>query len=316
MKHYPLTDGGSIPALGLGTWKSKPGEVGPVIREAIRIGYRHFDCAAVYGNEAEIGQAFEAAISEGDVTREELFVTSKLWNDSHRASDVRPALEKTLADLRLEYVDLYLMHWPVVLKPGVAFPRSPSDLLALAKVPLVETWQAMARCKDAGLARHLGVSNFSLKKIDGLADRKIAPIAVNQVEMHPYLAQNELVAHCKARGVHVTAYSPLGSRDRPDGLKKADDPDLLGHPTIAKVAKRHGVSTAQVLIAWAVGRETSVIPKSTHSGRLAENFAAASIRIDEEDASKIAALDAGYRIIDGTFWTPKGSPYTVENLWD
>ncbi len=112
MKHYPLTNGGSIPAVGLGTWKSAPGVVGPVIREAIRIGYRHFDCAAVYGNEAEIGQAFQAAISEGDVTREELFVTSKLWNDSHRQADVRPALEKTLADLRLEYVDLYLMHWP------------------------------------------------------------------------------------------------------------------------------------------------------------------------------------------------------------
>ncbi len=174
----------------------------------------------------------------------------------------------------------------------------------------------MAACKDAGLARHLGVSNFSAKKIDELADRKIAPIAANQVEMHPHLAQNELVAHCKARGVHVTAYSPLGSRDRPEGLKKADDPDLLGHPTIAKVARKHGVSTAQVLIAWAIGRETSVIPKSTHSVRLAENFAAAAIQLDGDDASNIAALDTGHRIIDGTFWTPKGSPYTIENLWD
>lgn len=316
MKHYDLSDGGSIPALGLGTWKSAPGEVGPVIRQAIRIGYRHFDCAAAYANETEIGEAFQAAIAEGDVTRDELFVTSKLWNDAHRDADVRPALEKTLGELQFEYIDLYLMHWPVALKPGAFFPESAADLLSLESVPLLETWRAMEACHAAGLAKHLGVSNFSARKIEALADDAMTPITANQVELHPYLSQDDLVARCNARGVHVTAYSPLGSPDRPDALKKSGEPDLLAHPVIGEVASKHDVSNGQVLLAWAINRGTSVIPKSVNAGRMTQNFEAASIELDADDMAKIAALDAGYRYIDGTFWAPEGSPYTLENLWD
>lgn len=316
MKHFDLPGGGSIPALGLGTWKSAPGEVGQALREAIRIGYRHFDCATVYGNEPEIGEALRAAIDAGDVARDELFVTSKLWNGSHCEADVRPALEKTLADLQLDALDLYLMHWPVALKPGVFFPESPADLLSLSEVPLLETWRAMEACQQAGLARNIGVSNFSAKKIDELADQAQVPIAANQVEMHPYLAQDELVSRCAARGVHVTAYSPLGSPDRPDGLKKAGEPNLLEHPVVSEVAAAKGVSAAQVLLAWAIQRGTSVIPKSVNPERMAQNFAAASLELDDEDMAKMSALDAGYRYIDGSFWAPEGSPYTLENLWD
>lgn len=316
MKHHALPGGGSIPALGLGTWKSEAGEVGPVIREAIRLGYRHFDCAAAYANEAEIGAAFAAAITEGDVTRDALFVTSKLWNDAHHEADVRPALEKTLADLQFDYLDLYLMHWPVALRPGAFFPQSPDDLLSLDEVPLIETWRALEACQQAGLARHIGVSNFSARKIEALADQAEIPIAANQVEMHPYLAQDDLVARCAARGVHVTAYSPLGSPDRPDVLKKSGDPDLLAHPDIGTIAVKHDVSPAQVLLAWAVQRGTSVIPKSVNAERMAQNLAAASLPLDKADMAAIAGLDAGYRYIDGAFWAPEGSPYTLSDLWD
>ncbi len=316
VKHHDLSDGGTIPALGLGTWKSDPGEVAPVIRTAIRLGYRHFDCAAAYANEAEIGEAIRAAIEDGDVTREDLFITSKLWNDAHRESDVRPALEKTLGDLKLDELDLYLMHWPVALKPGVFFPESAADLVSLDEVPLLETWRAMEACKKGGLVRHLGVSNFSAKKVEALADQAEVPVAVNQVELHPYLAQEDLLARCAERGVHVTAYSPLGSPDRPEVLRKADDPDLLTHPVIGEVAARHGVTHAQVLLAWAVCRGTSVIPKSVNKERMAQNLAAASLELDEDDMTQILALDAGHRYIDGSFWAPEGSPYSLASLWD
>lgn len=315
MKHYALAGGGSMPALGLGTWKSDKGEVGPVIREAIRQGYRHFDCAAAYMNEAEIGAALHAAIADGDVTREELFITSKLWNDSHREADVRPALEKTLGDLRLDRLDLYLMHWPVALRPGVFFPESPGDLVGPDELPLIETWRAMEACQQDGLATDIGVSNFSARKIEDLADEAEIPISVNQVELHPYLAQDDLVTRCAARGVHCTAYSPLGSPDRPDGLKKSGEPDLLAHPVIGDIAEQANASSAQVLLAWAVQRGTSVIPKSVNPERMAQNLAAADLALSDGQMQAIADLDDGYRFIDGTFWAQEGSPYTLEDLW-
>ena len=315
MKHYALAGGGRMPALGLGTWKSAKGEVGPVIREAIRQGYRHFDCARAYMNEDEIGESLQAAMRDGEVAREELFITSKLWNDCHREADVRPALEKTLADLRLDRLDLYLMHWPVALRPGVWFPESPSDLLGLDEVPLVETWRAMEDCQRAGLVSDIGVSNFSARRVEELSEDAEIPISVNQVELHPYLAQDDLVTRCAARGVHCTAYSPLGSPDRPAALRKSGDPDLLTHPVIGAVAEEAGASPAQVLLAWALQRGTSVIPKSVNPERMAQNLAAAELMLSDAQMDAVAAIDAGYRYIDGAFWAPEGSPYTLDQLW-
>ena len=208
------------------------------------------------------------------------------------------------------------MHWPVALRQGVFFPESPSDLLSLEEVPLLETWQAMEACQQAGLIKHIGVSNFSARKIEDLAQEAAIPVVVNQVEAHPYLAQRELVERCAARGVHVTAYSPLGSPDRPDILKKDNEPNLLAHPVIGSVAEKHGATNAQILIAWAVQRGTSVIPKSVDPERMSENFAAMDIALDEHDMQALAALDGPYRFIDGRFWAPEGSPYTYETLWD
>lgn len=310
-----LHDGNSIPMLGLGTWKSKPGEVGAAVEHAIRVGYRHIDCASFYGNEAEVGDAIRTCIDEGVVKRDELWVTSKLWNNAHKREDVRPALESTLRDLKLDFLDLYLIHWPVALKPDVKFPRKPEDFFSLEDVPLSETWQAMHDAAAAGLTRSAGVSNFSTAQVDEIHEATgILPV-MNQVELHPFLQQRDLVANMNARDVALTAYSPLGSSDRPKDLKGPQEPALLEHPVVTRVAARHEASPAQVLIAWAIARDTIVIPKSTNAGRIEDNLAAASLSLTEQDLRELAELDRGYRFVDGAFWCMEGSPYSWETFW-
>jgi len=312
MKMLRFKDGDEMPALGLGTWKAGPGEVGDAIRTAVEVGYRHVDCAAIYGNEAEVG----AALADAGVARGELWITSKLWNDSHRPEHVRPALEKTLTDLRLDFLDLYLVHWPVALKNGTLIPESADDFESLDDVPLAETWAAMEDVAEAGLCKHIGVSNFSVKKVGALLDGVRRPPEVNQVELHPYLQQPDLVGFCRERGVHVTGYSPLGSPDRPDELKASDEPVLLDDPVIARIAERRDATPAQVLLAWALERGTAVIPKSVNRTRQAENLEAAELKLHDGDVSEIDALDRGRRYVSGDIWTPEGSPYTLANLWD
>jgi len=312
MKMLRFKDGDEMPALGLGTWKAGPGEVGDAIRTAVEVGYRHVDCAAIYGNEAEVG----AALADAGVARGELWITSKLWNDSHRPEHVRPALEKTLTDLRLDFLDLYLVHWPVALKHGTLIPESADDFESLDDVPLAETWAAMEDVAEAGLCKHIGVSNFSVKKVGALLDGVRRPPEVNQVELHPYLQQPDLVGFCRERGVHVTGYSPLGSPDRPDELKASDEPVLLDDPVIARIAERRDATPAQVLLAWALERGTAVIPKSVNRTRQAENLEAAELKLHDGDVSEIDALDRGRRYVSGDIWTPEGSPYTLANLWD
>lgn len=315
----PVADD-SMPALGLGTWKSEPGAVGAAVREALRLGYRHLDCAAIYGNEQEIGAALAAALeAEGGapaLRRDGLWITSKLWNDAHAAADVRPALLATLRALRLDALDLYLIHWPVVHRRGVRGPQSAADLLPLERVPLRETWAALEELVDEGLCRHVGVSNFSAVKLRQLLrSARIRP-AVLQVELHPYLQQEELLAFCRDEGIAVTAYSPLGSSDRPEGLKAADEPVLLEDPLLAEIAAEHGATPAQVALAWALARGTAAIPKSVHPGRMRENLAAAELVLSPEDLRRIAGLERGRRYVTGSFWVKPGGPYTLADLWD
>lgn len=316
MKTYELANEDKMPALGLGTWKSKPGEVYAAVRHSIKTGYRHIDCAAAYGNEAEIGKAFTDAFREGDVTRDELWVTSKLWNNAHLKEDVRPALEQTLKDLSLGYLDLYLMHWPIALKPGVGFPASGDDFLSPDEIPVSVTWAAMEECVDAGLTKHIGVSNFSIKKLKALNANSRIKVQVNQVELHPFLQQNSMLEFCQKEKIVLTAYSPLGSSDRPAVFKAQDEPSLLENETIMEIAAANNCSAAQVLISWAIQRGTSVIPKSVNPNRIEQNFQATSITLNDADMQIIAGLDRHSRYVVGEFWAMPGSGYSVETLWD
>lgn len=315
MIHYSMPDGSRIPALGLGTWKSSTGAVQAAVKEALAIGYRHIDCAPIYMNEAEVGRALKEAFA-GGLDRKSLWLTSKLWNDAHAPENVRPALEKTLTDLGVDSLDLYLIHWPIVFQPGVLFAGKAEQYLTLEQIPIIETWRAMEECVAAGLVRHIGVCNFSLNKLDALRQQATIKPAMNQVELHPYLQQTAMLEYCRQHAILLTAYSPLGSGDRPAALKKSDEPSLLANPVIGEIAAKHKATPGQVLLAWALGRGTVAIPKSVNPDRQRQNLAAADLALDQGDMQAITGLDRGYRFVDGAFFTGKGSPYTLKALWD
>ncbi len=310
MPALPFANGDAMPALGLGTWRLRPELTAATVRSALELGYRHLDAAAIYGNEPQIGEALRQAFADGLVRREELWITGKLWNDCHEPHEVRPALERSLADLGLEHLDLYLMHWPLAQRRGVAMASSPEEQLSLEQVPLAATWAAMEELVDQGLTRHIGVSNFSGAKLKALAaGARIRP-EVLQIERHPLLQQNALLAWCRENGVVVTGYGPLGS----SGANRP--PLVLQHPQVVALAGQRGLTPAQLLLAWGIGCGTAVIPKSMQPARLAENLAAAGETLHRELMARLTALDEGRRLIDGSFWCLEGGAYTLESLWD
>ena len=315
MRTLKFKNNDEMPALGLGTWKSSPEEVYNAVKTAIKAGYRHIDCAPIYGNEEAVGQALTDCIAEGVVSRASMWITSKLWNDSHARADVIPALRKTLSDLQTDYLDLFLIHWPVALKKDIPALRSAEDMISLDEMPLSETWQGMEEAVDSGLARHIGVSNFGKKNLAHIiANSRIRP-EMNQVELHPYLQQEALLSFCKANGIFLTAYAPLGSPDRVEALKAKNEPKLLENSIIGDIARAKNATPGQILISWALHRGVSAIPKSVNPERIVQNFQAEQIRLSDDDMKAIAALEKHMRYVSGAFWVFEDGPYTLEGIW-
>ena len=311
MANLQFSNGDIFPAFGLGTWLSKPGEVGEAVLQALRTGYRHIDCAYIYVNEKEIGNALTFAFENGIVTREELFITSKLWNSFHHPESVEPAIRKTLADLQLDYLDLYLIHWPLVFKQGHDQARSANDLLSTDEVPLADTWKAMEKIKRKGLTRHIGVSNFSIKKLDELSKQSETKPEVNQVEIHPFFTQEKMLRYCRENDIIVTAYSPLGSRH----LIKTNE-SITQQQIIIRLAEKYNCTPAQIILAWGMARGYAVIPKSVNADRIIENIGALNVQLTDSEVKLISSMNRNQRIAKGLYAVLPGGCYTYSNLWD
>lgn len=291
-----FSNGNSIPMIGLGTWNSPPGVVAQAVKDAIDIGYRHIDCAHVYQNEHEVGDGIAAKIQDGTIKREDVFVTSKLWNTFHRPDLVEGALKVTLKNLKLAYLDLYLIHWPVAYKEGDdLFPMGPDGkTFIFSDADYVDTWKEMEKLVDAGLVKNIGLSNFNSKQIQRVLDvARIKPVC-NQIESHAYLHQAKLTAFCAEKGIIVTAYSPLGSPARP--WVKKDDIVLLHDPELKKIADKHGKEPAQILIRYQIQLGHVVIPKSVTKSRIASNFDVFGFELDADDMKQLGALERNERI--------------------
>lgn len=305
----------TIPPIGLGTWKLTRDDVEPTIKTALEIGYRHFDCASIYNNEKEIGAALTTAFNSGEVKREEIWVSSKLWSNAHAARHVRPALERTLKNLRLDYLDLYLIHWPVSFRADITFPKKPDQFIAPEELPIQETWRTMEKMVKKGLCRRIGVCNFNISRLTELQKHASIQPYTNQIELHPFLQQPEMLEYCSQNSIKLTAYSPLGSGKKPVLQDSKDAYSLLNHPTVLLLATKYHATPGQILLAWGLRRRTIVIPKSTHPKRLAENYLAKTIILDNKDMEGLHQLDLRYRFLDGAFFAQPGSPYTVTDLW-
>ncbi|XP_073726368.1 aldo-keto reductase family 1 member A1-B isoform X1 [Misgurnus anguillicaudatus] len=292
-----LHTGRKMPLVGLGTWKSEPGKVKQAVIWALQSGYRHIDCAPIYANEPEIGEAFQEMLGpDKAIRREDVFVTSKLWNTKHHPDDVEPSLLKTLKELKLEYLDLYLIHWPYAFQRGDnSFPRKEDGTILYDDTDYKLTWAAMEKLVGKGLVRAIGLSNFNSRQIDDILSVANIKPSVLQVECHPYLAQVELLAHCRDRGLVMTAYSPLGSPDR--AWKHPEEPVLLAEPVIATLAKKYNKSPAQIIIRWQTQRGVVTIPKSITESRIKENIQLFDFSLEPEEMSQVTALNRGWRYI-------------------
>ncbi|XP_062123835.1 aldo-keto reductase family 1 member B1-like [Drosophila sulfurigaster albostrigata] len=300
-----LNSGHKMPIIGLGTWQASDAEVEAAIDAALEAGYRHIDTAPVYLNEKAIGRALKRWLDSGKVKREELFIVTKLPTSANRARDVEATLKKSLADLQLDYVDIYLIHSPVSAEANAdGSLKFGADGLMVPdlEADITTTWTAMEKLVPSGLAKSIGVSNFDQEQLERVLKVAKIPPATNQIEHHVYLQQRDLVDFCKAKGIVITAYSPLGSK----GLIKVNAsaginrelPNLFDIPEVKEIAAAHGKTPAQVLLRWIVDNGIVIIPKSTNPERLKQNLNVFDFKLTSEEVAKLSTLDQNFRVCD------------------
>lgn len=308
MTTFKLNTGDELPAVGLGMWKVDTDIIPNLVQEAIKTGYRHFDNACDYGNEAEVGQGLEAAYEAGLCQREDLWLTSKLWNTFHEPDKVKEACVKSLLDLQTDYLDLYLIHFPIALEyvpietrypPGWFFdPDADSPKMHPVKVPIRETWEAMQELVTDGLVKNIGICNFNVSLIRDLLSYAEIPPAVLQVELHPHLTQQKLIRYCQSEGIAVTGFSPFGASSYLSIGMAEESESLLNDPTIGTIANEVGRSPAQALLRWGVQRGTAVVPKTSKVERLRENLSLFDFELSETQMKSIDDLNRNRRYND------------------
>ena len=316
-----LNTGDKIPVIGLGTFGSDTysnDEVADAVKFAIENGYRHIDCASVYGNEKEIGQVLSGLMSDGVVKREELWITSKVWNDMHGEGDVIASCKQRLQDLQLDYLDLFLIHWPFpnYHAPGCDVNSRNPDSKPYNHESYMVAWRQMEQLVGMGLVRNIGTSNMTVPKMELLLrDAKIKP-AVNEMELHPHFQQPELYDFMLGNDIQPIGYSPIGSPGRPERDKTADDTVDIEDPAIVKIAERLNVHPAVVCIKWGVQRGHVVIPFSVKPEKIKSNLAAATSNpILPEEMEEIAKIDKNCRLIKGQVFLWENAN-GWEDLWD
>ena len=315
----------SIPSIGFGLWKIANENCANVVYEAVKLGYRHFDSASDYGNEKEVGMGLKRAMEDGLCTREELWITSKLWNTFHHPDHVPAALQRSLEDLQLDYLDLYLIHFPIALEfvpfeerypPEWFFaPEEINPQMKLARVPLADTWKAMENLKIKEIVKNIGVCNYSTGLLHDLMNYCQTPPDLLQIESHPYLCQENLIRLAKQYGLKVTAFSPLGSLSYVELEMAEQNESILDQEIVRVISKRLGCSPAQTVLRWGIQRGNSVVAKSVNANRMAENLASSLIELTDEDMMAITNLDRGRRFNDpGNFC--EGAFNTFHPIYD
>jgi diketogulonate reductase-like aldo/keto reductase len=310
-----------IPTIGLGTFGSdhvEPKEIARSVRFAICNGYRHIDCASVYGNEAIIGEVFEELFKDNVVKREDLWITSKLWNDAHSPEDARASFHKSLKDLKLDYLDLYLIHWPF---PNYHPPKCSIDSRSPSARPynherFMKTWRVLEEFVQEGLTSHIGTSNMTIPKLELLLKDAKVPVSVNEMELHPHFQEPQLKKFCDDNNIICIGYSPLGSPHRPERDRTENDTVDMEDEVILEIAREHHAHPASICLKWAVANNHIPIPLSTNEKNILSNLEAVNTDpLTKEEKMAIDAIDKNCRLIKGHVFLWEGAK-DWHDLWD